>query len=211
MGKRGPTTAAAKSTKQRRPSRAKRLPWDRKKYSRAEKVIAFIEWLPITAGMHAGQKMVLREWQKDIVKAIYATDSQGLRQVRTALVTLPRKNGKTALAAALALCHLLGPESEQRGQVFSAASDREQAAIIYREMEAIILMVPEFAARCHIQAFHRTITDTVTGSVYRAMSADARKAHGLSPSFMAYDELSQSKDRELYDNLTLEPGPGKSP
>ena len=126
--------------------------------------------------------------------------------VRTALVTLPRKNGKTAIAAALALCHLFGPESEQRGQVFSAASDREQAAIIYREMEAIILSVPEFDSRCHIQSFHKTITDEVTGSVYRAMTADCRKAHGLSPSFMVYDELAQSNDRELYDNLTTGTG-----
>lgn len=128
MGKRGPTTAAAKSTKRRRPIRAKRLPWDRKKYSRAEKVIAFIEWLPITAGIHAGKKMVLREWQKEIIRAIYATDAEGKRPVRQAIITLPRKNGKTALAAALGLCHLVGPESEQRGQIFSAASDREQAA-----------------------------------------------------------------------------------
>lgn len=187
------------------------MPWEKKGLSRAEKVIAFCEWLPITAGIHAGRKLVLRDWQKDIVNAIYATDGEGLRMVRTALVTLPRKNGKTAVAAALALCHLLGPESEQRGQVFSAASDREQAAIIYREMEAIILAVPEFEARCHIQTFHRTITDTTTGSVYRAMSADARKAHGLSPSFMVYDELAQSHDRELYDNLTTGTGARKEP
>jgi len=211
MGLRGPTTAAKKSAKRQRPSRAKRPPWDRKKFTRAERVIAFIESLPITAGIHAGRKMKLRDWQKDIIHAIYAVDENGLRMVRTALVTLPRKNGKTALAAALALCHLLGPESEQRGQVFSAASDREQAAIIYREMEAIILSVPEFDARCHIQSFHRTITDTTTGSVYRAMSADARKAHGLSPNFMVYDELAQSKDRELYDNLTTGTGARKEP
>lgn len=211
MGKRGPTTAAKKSAKQQKPCRAKTLPWNRKGLSRAERVIAFCQFLPITSGIHAGRKLVLRDWQKDIVNAIYATDSEGLRMVRTALVTLPRKQGKTALAAALALCHLLGPEAEQRGQVFSAASDREQAAIIYREMEAIILAVPEFEARCHIQSFHRTITDTTTGSVYRAMSADARKAHGLSPSFMVYDELAQSKDRELYDNLTTGTGARKEP
>jgi phage terminase large subunit-like protein len=161
--------------------------------------------------MHAGRRLILRDWQKEIVRAIYATDEAGLRPVRTALITLPRKNGKTAIAAALALCHLLGPEAEPRGQVFSAASDREQAAIIYREMEAIILAVPEFEARCHIQSFHRTITDTTTGSVYKAMSADARKAHGLSPSFCVYDELAQAHDRELFDNLTTGTGARKEP
>lgn len=174
-------------------------------------MIKFCESLPITAGIHAGRKLALREWQKEIVQAIYATDSAGSRKVRTALVTLPRKNGKTALAAALALCHLLGPESEQRGQVYSAASDREQASIIFREMEAIILAVPEFEVRCHIQSFHKMITDTTSGSVFRAMTADSRKAHGLSPSFMVYDELAQSKDRELYDNLVTGTGARKEP
>lgn len=211
MGKRGVQSAISKAIKPRRASRAKTLPWNKKNLSRAQRVIAFCEFLPITSGVHAGRKMKLREWQKIIINNIYATDENGLRKVRTALVSCPRKNGKTALAAALALCHLLGPESEQRGQVFSAASDREQAAIIYREMEAIILSVPEFSSRCHIQSFHKTITDTTTGSVYKAMTADSRKAHGLSPSFMVYDELAQSHDRELYDNLTTGTGARKEP
>ena len=211
MGRRGIVSPISKAIKARRPSRAKVLPWNRKGLSRAERVIKFCEFLPITAGIHAGRKLVLRDWQKEIINAIYATNGDGLRVVRTALVTLPRKNGKTALAAALALCHLIGPEAEQRGQVFSAASDREQAAIIYREMEAIILSVPEFNSRCHIQTFHKTITDEVTGSVYKALTADCRKAHGLSPSFMVYDELAQSSDRELYDNLTTGTGARKEP
>ncbi len=211
MGRRGIQSPASKAIKPRRASRAKCLPWEKKKLTRAEKVIAFCEFLPITAGIHAGHKLKLRTWQKDIVRAIYATDADGLRIIRTALVTLPRKNGKTALAAALALCHLLGPESEPRGQIFSAASDREQASIIYREMEAMILRVPEFESRCHIQSFHKTISDTVTGSVYRAMTSDGRKAHGLSPSFMVYDELAQSNDRELYDNLVTGTGARKEP
>lgn len=211
MGKRGIQSPAKKAIKPRRASRAKVLPWNKKGLTRAERVIAFCEFLPITAGIHAGRRLVLREWQKEIIRAIYATDETGKRKVRTALITVPRKNGKSALASALALCHLLGPEAEQRGQIFSAASDREQAAIIYREMEAIILSVPEFEPRCHIQSFHKTITDTETGSVYRAMSADARKAHGLSPSFMIFDELAQSKDRELFDNLTTGTGARKEP
>lgn len=211
MGKRGIQSPISKAIKPRRASRAKTLPWMKKGLSRAGRVIAFCEFLPTTSGILAGSKLVLRPWQKEIINSVYRTNGDGRRLVRTALVTLPRKNGKTALAAALALCHLLGPEAEQRGQVFSAASDREQAAIIYREMEAIILSVPEFDARCHIQSFHKTISDTVNGSVYRAMTADCRKAHGLSPSFMVYDELAQSKDRELYDNLTTGTGARKEP
>ena len=211
MGKRGPTSAATKSAKTRPARRSKTMPWQKKGLSRAGRVIAFCEFLPITSGIMAGKSLKLRPWQKEIVKAIYATDSRGKRPVRTALITLPRKNGKTALAAALSLCHLLGPEAEQRGQIYSAASDREQAAIIFRELEAVILNVPEFADRCHIQSFYRTITDTETGSVYKALSSDARKAHGLSPSFMVYDELAQAPDRELYDNLVTGTGARKEP
>ncbi len=211
MGKRGPKTAARKAIKSRPASRSKTLPWLKNGLSRVDRVIVFCEFLPITAGVHAGQRLRLRDWQKDIIQNIYAVDESGKRKVRTALITLPRKQGKTSLAAALALCHLLGPESEPRGQIFSAASDREQAAIIYREMEAIILTIPEFSERCHIQAFHRMITDLETGSIYHAMSADARKAHGLSPSFIVYDELAQSRDRELYDNLTTGTGARAEP
>jgi phage terminase large subunit-like protein len=134
-----------------------------------------------------------------------------MRPMKTDLGWLGRKNGKTALAAALALCHLLGPESEPRGQVFSAASDREQAALIYREMEAIILSVPEFECRCHIQSFRKTITDTENGTIYTAMTADARKAHGLSPSFVVCDEMAQWANRDLYDNLTTGTGARKEP
>ena len=212
MGKRGPKSAAKKYADQqeRPPYFPDGYPWDRPGLTRAGRVIAFIQSLPITSGSHAGRKFKLRPWQRKIVRAIYRT-RRGKRIVRTALLTLPRKNGKTALAAALALCHLLGPEAEQRGQCYSAAADREQAAIVYRELEAFILAVPEFEVRCHIQSFHKTITDLQTGSVYRALTADGRKAHGLSPSFMIFDELAQAKDRELYDNLVTGTGARSEP
>ncbi|WP_419661502.1 phage terminase [Desulfosarcina variabilis str. Montpellier] len=212
MGKRGPKSAAAKfaANQHSGPYYPDGFPWDNPKLNRASRVIKFIESLPITAGVHAGKSLRLRPWQKKIIRAMYRTVRKK-RIVRTALITMPRKNGKSALAAALALCHLLGPEAEQRGQCYSAAADREQAAIIFKEMEAIILAIPEFEERCHIQSFYRQITDYQTGSVYKAMSADARKAHGLSPSFMIYDELAQAKDRELYDNLTTGTGARAEP
>jgi len=210
MGKRGPISAAKKSAKAVKTWRGKTPPWTRKGLSRDDRVIKFCACLPVTSGTLAGTKLKLRPWQKKIIKAIYKVKNRK-RLVRTALITLPRKNGKTCLAAALALCHLLGPESESRGQVYSAAADREQAAIIFKEMEAIILRIPEFEERCHIQSFHKRITDTETGSEYHAMSSDCRKALGLSPSFIVYDELAQAKDRELWDNLTTGTGARKEP
>jgi len=122
-----------------------------------ERVIAFAEALPITSGIHAGQKIRLRDWQKAFIHAVYGPQDAGRRVVRTALLSLPRKNGKSQLAAILALAHLCGPCAESRGQVFSAASDRNQSSIIFREMVAIIERVPLMAARLNIRSFNKLI------------------------------------------------------
>jgi phage terminase large subunit-like protein len=180
--------------------------------TRADRLIAFIKSLKLTAG-HAGKPFLLRDWQQDIVRGIYRLENRR-RIVRTALITMGRKNGKTALAAALAAAHLLGPEAERRGEVYSAASDRNQAARIFRELEAMILADPRLSARCNIQRFAKKIevlSGPGAGSTYEALSSDARKAHSLSPSFIVCDELSQWPSRELYDNLVTGGGARKQP
>src|SRR5262245_28641311 len=110
--------------------------WKAAKISRAEAVIRFIESLEITSGAHAGRPFKLRPWQKDIVNAWYAEDAKGKRIVRTGLLSIGRKNGKTALCAALALAHLCGPEVESRGQIIAAASDRDQSGLLFDEIVA---------------------------------------------------------------------------
>ncbi|MGZ8368123.1 MAG: terminase large subunit domain-containing protein [Rhodoplanes sp.] len=134
-------------------------------------MIKFIEGLTITSGIFAGKRFRLRPWQRAIVQAIYATDRAGRRLKRHVLITIPRKNGKTQLGAALALCHLVGPEAEQRGQVYSAASDRKQAALIMREMVAMIMGDPRLADRIIIRQHEKTLTDIETGSTYEARRA----------------------------------------
>jgi phage terminase large subunit-like protein len=121
------------------PKRKRKPAWTRKGLTRAGAVISFIESRKITSGVHAGRKFKVRPWQRKIIEAIYATDADGKCKVRQALVAIPRKNGKTQLAAALALCHLCGPEAISRGQVYSAAADRNQAALIMREMVALVM------------------------------------------------------------------------
>ena len=138
---------------------------------------------------------------------------EGDDRVRIAVKSEPRGNGKTGLAAALALCHMLGPEAEPRGEVYSAAIDRQQAALLFNEIEAIIDAVPEFAARVNIIRHFKKIevTDGAgRGTIYEALSADARRAHGLAPSFLVYDELAQAKDRTLLDNLRTAMGKRKA-
>jgi phage terminase large subunit-like protein len=168
---------------------------------RSVAIIEFIESLFITSGIHAGQPFKLRPWQKKIIRDIYAVDRSGKRRIRTALISMPRKNGKTQLSAALALAHLLGPAAEERGGVFSAAADRQQAGLIFQEMCAFIQNDADLAERVKIRHLPKEIESLESGSVYRALSSDARKAHGLNVSFAVCDELAQWRTRELLDNI----------
>ncbi len=210
MGLRGPGAKPPKVTTATPGKRRKRRSWERKGLTRAQRVIAFIESLKITSGAHAGRPFKVRDWQREIIEAVYR-EEDGKRVVRNALLTIPRKNGKTALAAALALCHLVGPEAEQRGQVVSAAADRNQASLLYNEMKAFALADGDIADRLIFRDFKKEIEDAVTGSTYRALSSDGKKAHGLSPSFIVADELAQWRGRELWDALVTSTGARAEP
>lgn len=212
MGLRGPGARPVRRAKTDESAPKRRRPaWEKAGLSRAERVIVFCESLKITSGMHAGRRFKLREWQRKIVRAIYGTDADGRRLVRTALLSMPRKQGKSALAAALALAHLVGPESEPRGQVVSAAADRNQAALIFNELVAMIDAEPAFAERCNIVRHAKRIEDVETGSTYQALSSDAHRVHGLSASAVIADEIAQWRGRELYDALATSQGARSEP
>lgn len=189
-------------------------PWDEPGLTRAERVIAFCEDLPITAGKLAGSQMELREWQREFIREVYAVDDAGNRPVRTAVLSMGRKNGKTQLAAALALCHLLGPEAEPRGEVYSCALTRDQAAKLYAEMAAILQFHPELDDRCNVVRFTKQIevlSGDGMGSIYTALSADAGSKLGLSPSFVVYDELGSAPNRALFDAMDTASGARDNP
>lgn len=189
-------------------------PWEVPGLSRAGRVIAFIEDLPITAGKLAGSNMSLRPWQREFIEAVYAENADGLRPIRTAVLSMGRKNGKTQLAAALALCHLMGPEAEPRGEIYSAALTRDQAAKLFQEMCAILAAHPELDDRCNIIRFNKQIEVLFgdgAGSVYAALSADAGSKMGLSPSFVVYDELGSAPNRDLFDALDTATGARENP
>jgi phage terminase large subunit-like protein len=177
--------------------------------TRADRVISFIQSLPVTSGILAGRRFRLGAWQKKIIKAIYRT-KRGRRIVRQALITIPRKSGKTTLTAALALCHLCGPERESRGEIYSAANDRTQASIIFREMKAMILAT-DLRERVIIRDFAKSLECAESGSIYTALSADVQTKHGFSASFWAYDELGQAANRKLFDVLNTSGGGRKEP
>lgn len=189
-------------------------PWEAPGLSRADRVVAFLEDLPITAGKLAGTTMKLRPWQRTFIEAVYAEDGEGRRPVRTAVLSMARKNGKTQLAAGLALCHLMGPEAEPRGEVYSAALTRDQAAKLFQEMCAILAAHPELDDRANIIRFNKQIevlTGDGAGSIYAALSADAGSKMGLSPSFVVYDELGSAPNRDLFDALDTATGARDNP
>src|SRR5262245_27320802 len=193
-----------------KPSR-RRASWLKPGLSRSDRVIKWIQHLTITSGVHAGRKFKLRPWQREIIKAIYRTDKSGKRIVRQALICVPRKNGKSQLASALALCHLAGVEATPRGQIYSAAADRAQATLIMKEMVALIRADAELSDRVIIREHAKTLEDATTRSTYAALSSDHRKAHGLGPSVAICDELAQWRGRELYDNLITGTGSHHEP
>lgn len=206
MGLAGP--GASRRRDAAKGAKREKLPWKDSKLSRVQRVIAFLEYLPITKGMLAGQKMRLLRDQKAFIRDVYGPK----KIVRIGVKSDPRGQGKTGLCAGLALCHLLGPEAEVRGEAYSASIDRGMAGLLFNEMEAIIYAVPGFAARTNVQRFSKKIevlSGDGIGSTYEALSADIRRGHGLAPSLWIYDELAQAKNRELLDNLMTAMGKRK--
>jgi len=168
---------------------------------RAQRVIDFIQGLTVPSGTGQGQPFKLMEWQKDFIRDIYEPHRKGKRAVRRAILSVARKNGKTALIAAICLAHLVGPERIVNGEIYSAANDRDQAAIVYKFANQIVALEPELRAQISISPSTKTMVGMRTGSIYRAVSAEAGTKHGYLPSVVVYDELAQAKSRDLYDVL----------
>lgn len=177
----------------------------RRKPGRADRVIAFIEKLIVPSGKGAGRPFKMRPFQKKFIRAVYEPhlfeDGEWRRVVRKAVLSTARKNGKTALIAALVLVHLVGPEAIPNGELYSAANDREQAAIIYRFVRQMVELDPELAEMLLIVPSTKLMVSKRDASVYKAISAEAGTKHGFNPTFVVYDELAQAKSRDLYDVL----------
>lgn len=146
-----------------------------------------------------GQPVKLRPWQKKEIKRIY-DNPHGTRR---AILSFGRKNGKTALAAFLLLLHLCGPEARPNSQLYSAAQSRDQAAILFGLAAKVVRMSPDLSQFVGIRDTAKQLFCGELGTLYRALSADATTAYGLSPVFIVHDELGQVKGprSELYEAL----------
>lgn len=158
--------------------------------TRGEKVCKFIEaYCKVPEGKHVGKPLVLMPFQKRFICAIYDNPSGTGR----AYLSIGRKNGKSALIACLALAHIVGPEARLNSQIISGARSREQAALVFKLMQKMIYLSPELKKITHITPSSKTIMGLMMNVEYRAISAEAGTAHGLSPVLAILDEVGQIK------------------
>lgn len=165
---------------------------------RARRNIAWIEeYCRVPEGKDVGKPVKLRSWQRKEIEKIYGSPT------RRAIISFGRKNGKTALAAFLLLLHLCGPEAQPNSQLYSAAQSREQAAVLFNLAAKCVRMSPDLHAVVIIRDTAKELVCQEIGTKYRALSADATTAYGLSPVFSVHDELGQVKGprSELYEAI----------
>ena len=174
--------------------------------------VKFINKLTHTKGNQWARKPFdLRGWQTDIVRRLFTVNPETrLRQYRTSLLMLPRKNGKSELAAAIALYGLIG-DKEMGAEVYSAAADRDQASLVFNVAAQMVRTDPYLDAICEIVDSQKRIVHKKLGSTYRAISAEAHTKHGFNASMVIYDELHAAPNRELWDVLTTSVGARNQP
>ncbi|MFH2074441.1 MAG: terminase TerL endonuclease subunit [Pseudomonadota bacterium] len=176
-----------------------------KNSERVKRIIKFIECLTIPSGKGEGGPFKLNRAERRFIQAVYGptyrSGAKFLRVVRRAILSQARKNGKTAYVACLALVHLVGPEANTNGEIYSAATEREQAAIVFKYAAQIVRLDSELASLIKIVDSTKTMLCYSNGSIYRAISAEAGSKYGLNPTVVIYDELAQARNRDLYDAL----------
>ncbi len=176
-------------------------------------VVKFLTLLKHTKGKWAGHFFEMEEWQDKIVREVFGTlTKEGKRQYRTAYIEIPRKNGKTYFAAALALYMLfIESKNDSESEIYSAAADREQASLVFNQAASMIRANPALAKQCNIIDSQKRIVYYKTGSFYRAIPAEAAGAHGYNASCIIVDELHTQPNRDLVDTLITSQGAREQP
>ncbi len=179
-------------------------------FSRAEKVIQFIErYCIVPEGAKVGQPLKLIPFQKRFIKTIY-DNTQGTTK---AYLSIARKNGKTALIAALVLVHLVGPEAKQNTQIVSGAMSREQASIVFKLAAKMVQLSPELSDIVRVVESRKELFGLPMGTEYKALAAEGKTAHGLSPVLAILDEVGQvsGPKSEFIDAITAAQGAHEAP
>ena len=150
-----------------------------------------------------GDALKLRDWQKELIRHVYARDEDGGLIARTALIGEPRKNGKSALASVSFALYSLLAEGIEGGEVYSIAAEKEQARIVFSEAKRIVEST-ELSEM--VKVYRDALFVPETNSVYRVLSAEAYSKEGYNPHRVIADELHAHKDRSLFDVMSLAMG-----
>ena len=168
----------------------------------ADYAVNFIECLCHTKGTWAGKPFELIDWQEQIIRDIFGTlKPNGYRQFNTAYIEIPKKMGKSELAAAVALLLCCG-DGEERAEVYGCAADRQQASIVFEVAADMVKMCPALAKRVKILASQKRIVYLPTNSFYQVLSAEAYSKHGFNIHGVVFDELHTQPNRKLFDVMT---------
>lgn len=178
------------------------LPISRYDKAKADRAVKFIENLRHTKGKWAGKRFWLLPWQEQLIRDIFGVvKPDGNRQFRTAFVEIPKKNGKSELAAAVAL-YLLYADNEPSAEVYGAAADRQQASIVFDVANQMVQMTPALMKRSKIMGATKRIVNYSNAGFYQVLSAEVGTKHGLNVSGLVFDELHAQPTPHLYNVLT---------
>ena len=171
---------------------------------KANRVKRFIECLKHTKGEFHGKPFKLLPWQDKIISDVFGTvrdDDPTMRQYTTAYIEIPKKQGKSELGAAIAL-NMLVNDDEWKAEVYSCASDRQQAAIVFDVACDMVRQSPALSKRIKIVPSTKRMVYMPTGSIYQVLSSEVATKHGLNVSACIFDELHTQPTRALYDVMT---------
>lgn len=178
--------------------------------NRAARIIEFIERYCVTPeGASVGQPLVLAEFQKQFIRDVY-DNPHGTRR---ALLSVSRKNGKSGCIAALLLAHLVGPEAKQNSQIVSGAMSREQAALVFNLTSKMVQLSPKLSSVVKIIPSGKRLLGLPLNTEYKALAADGKTAHGLSPVLAILDEIGQVRgpQSDFVDAITTSQGAHEAP
>lgn len=178
---------------------------------KAERVCAFVEMVPHIKGPLAsrGELIKLEPWQAFCLTTAFGwVDEDGNRRFRRVYIEVPRGNGKSAMTSPVGL-YMLALDGEAGAEVYSAATTRDQARIVFRDAQAMARKMPRFCKRFGVSVTAQAIAQLRSSSSFKALSADGHTLDGLNIHFAAVDELHAHKSRDVYD--VLESGIGKRP
>lgn len=178
------------------------LPTSHYDKAKADRAVRFIEQLRHTKGIWAGKRFWLLPWQEQMIRDLFGiVQEDGMRQFRMAYIEIPKKNGKSELAAAIALYLLFG-DGEPSAEVYGAAADRQQASIVYEVATKMIQMCPALLKRCKLLPSTKRVVNYANAGFYQVLSAEVGTKHGLNVSGLIFDELHAQPNRKLWDVLT---------